>query len=313
MTTIITHEPATQSQPGSSIVDHFRRYQTLHVIHFERTAPKASRWNIVQAFKASKIYVGVTFVGFLGLAAVLCLLGLYGTSAVLLVSAISQLSLAYVNIRRPPGYLESNETSEGYMLTATHSNAMTWYLYMGDRGVIDTLLNKTMLFVRNDKQEQLCATWLRLAHGVQLLSMTFVAAQKGWDGVGLLVLVGIEWMIRWNTREQKLAGRWLRREGISAKVRSYEFTGRTVLLGAVQALSNSRITTWMDGIIVPHPRRDAWLGCLAKLSSGSHHGVESSWNEKDARFIIRSAALSAEAAAMIRQELEAEDEYDRNV
>ncbi|KAL9097524.1 MAG: hypothetical protein Q9165_000420 [Trypethelium subeluteriae] len=297
-----------RSQSNSATVSHFRRYQTLHVLHFGRVAAKAGHWKLMDRLKSSNFYTGGSLVFSLILTVVLCLFGLYGTSVILLVSAISQLSSRFVRLYRPPGYLESNEASkDAFMLTATHSNAMTWYLFMGDRGAVDTLLNKTMICVRGDQQEQWCSSWLRLAHAIQLLSMTFVAAQKGWDGVGLLVLVAIEWIRRWNMRKENLANSWLRKEGVHIKVRSYEFTGRGTLLGAVQALSNSRTTTWMDGIMVPHARRDVLLRRIEKLRSGEPHEIESSWSENDMQYISRSAALSIEAAEMIDRELKAED------
>lgn len=75
----------------------------------------------------------------------LVLLGAYGSSIVLLSSVLSKVVCFFINMSRPPGYHESNERQEGCMLSAAHNNASTWYLYIGDRGVVDWLLNKIML------------------------------------------------------------------------------------------------------------------------------------------------------------------------
>lgn len=73
------------------------------------------------------------------------------------------------------------------MLSAAHENASTWYLYVGDRGVIDSLLNKTML--SSPAANRMLVGYFRLAHVLQLLAMTYVAAQKGIDGVSLVLLL----------------------------------------------------------------------------------------------------------------------------
>jgi hypothetical protein len=59
------------------------------------------------------------------------------------------------------------------MLVAEHENASTWHLFMGDRGVVDSLLNKPLLIIPRQK---LTAAWLKGAHFFQLLTMTFVAS-----------------------------------------------------------------------------------------------------------------------------------------
>ena len=54
-------------------------------------------------------------------------------------------------------------------------------------------------------------------------------------------------------------------EGTGVKSRSYSFTGRTMLLGAVQEMSKNKCVSWMDGVIALHPRRGAWLSRLNLL------------------------------------------------
>ena len=58
-----------------------------------------------------------------------------------------QLLCQTVTRLRPLGYLGNNESHDGCMLIALHENANKWYLFLGDGGVIDILLNKTMIAV----------------------------------------------------------------------------------------------------------------------------------------------------------------------
>lgn len=194
-----------------------------------------------------------------------------GTSAIIVCSAISRLALQSINIQRPPGYLQNNETHDACMLVATHQNAVEWHLYIGDRGVVDSLLNKAMFMVPNQPSMNLELTtwWLRFANALQLLGMTYVAAQKGWDGVCLVVLLALNWLLRRSFRAAGLASRWLTEEGVEVEVKSFKFTGRMAMLGAIQVFSGTKVTRWMDDIIVPHPRREAWLRRINGLEIGT--------------------------------------------
>jgi hypothetical protein len=46
---------------------------------------------------------------------------------------------------------------------------------------------------------------------------------------------------------------------VRIEAKTFQFGGRTQMLNAIQVLSGSKVTSWMDDIIVPHPRRDAVL------------------------------------------------------
>ncbi|OQE17381.1 hypothetical protein PENFLA_c024G02015 [Penicillium flavigenum] len=46
---------------------------------------------------------------------------------------------------------------------------------------------------------------------------------------------------------------WLAREGVEVKIKSYEFGWRTAMLGCIQLFSESKVTRWMDSIVVSHP------------------------------------------------------------
>ncbi|KAJ4861155.1 hypothetical protein T069G_06143 [Trichoderma breve] len=93
--------------------------------------------------------------------------------------------------------------------------------------------------------------------------MTYVAAQKGWDGVGLLVLIAVAWTLDYALyRDDRLAATWLRREGVSMKAWKCQFSGRTPMLGAIQLLKSNTVSSWMNQILAPSKRREAWLEML---------------------------------------------------
>ncbi|KAG8409888.1 hypothetical protein J3458_018968 [Metarhizium acridum] len=110
---------------------------------------------------------------------------------------------------------KSNEAfSYASMLVASHDNAVEWSLFMGDRGIIDTLFNKPMFIVPEHRAVHWVAPWFRLSCVLQ----TFVAAQKGWDGVFLVALVGVQWVFHSVLRGPSLVRGWLECEGIDGKV-----------------------------------------------------------------------------------------------
>lgn len=203
------------------------------------------------------------------------------------------------------------------MLAGLHQNTNTWYLFAGDRGVVDTLLNKTMITLPDSRWRGVLAWTLRIAHAVQLLAMTYVAGQKGWDGVSLVVLMGVN--AAWNLRrsDEQIVRRWMGREGVSVELKTFEFTGRTMLCGAVQGVSGSVRPGWMDEILAPHPRREAWLGRMREMErrmdverkrevdgagdEDDNVGIEKErWNEHDWKSIVYSSDLGLAAAKLIR-------------
>jgi hypothetical protein len=147
-----------------------------------------------------------------------------------------------------------------------------------------------------DRYGRLLAAVFEVAHLVQLLGMTFVAAQKGWDGVVLIVLLLASRVFRWRYSSDRLARLWLDKEGVTVSARSYNFTGRTMMLGAVLKLSGSRITSWMDSIVTPHARREAWLSYLLE----GHVPRSDQWSEHDLTSIQLSAELADAAAEVIK-------------
>ncbi|KAI4191564.1 MAG: hypothetical protein LQ348_003497 [Seirophora lacunosa] len=167
----------------------FRRHQDLHVIYMSRN-------NHTSSIRGTLLLSLLSWTGelmyhlvLLGLVVVFCLLGAFGTAAVVGTGLVSAMVCKTLQTKRPSGYLSNNEKHDACMLSAVHDNAQTWYLYMGDRGVIDWMLNKTML--QTPWANRLQIAYFRIAHALQISAMTFVAAQKGVDGLCLLVLLAL--------------------------------------------------------------------------------------------------------------------------
>lgn len=200
----------------------------------------------------------------MGLAVFFFLFGCYETFAIVISSTVSKVVAHNVQIHRSSIYLKNNERHHAWMLVAAHENATEWHLYFGDRGVVDSLLNKQMFIVPTGRRIKLFAHWFWVAHLIQLAAMTFVAAQRGWDGICSLALLvtQVAFDESHGRQHESLAKDWLEAEGIDANVKSFKFSGRFGLIGAVQLFSRSLVTRWMDTILVPHPRREVWLGQL---------------------------------------------------
>ena len=132
-------------QPQVAAKAAFRRHQKLHIV-------RVSRINHNRTIRGTLLLILLSRAGkvvdqfiLIGLVVELCLIGAFGSAAVVLNGLISKLICRILRVKRPSGYLESNENHYACMLSAVHDNAETWYLYMGDRGLIDWMLNKTML------------------------------------------------------------------------------------------------------------------------------------------------------------------------
>lgn len=238
-------------------------------------APRSQILNVFNFCKASKdgentpwkqrldIYwqIFLIFV-LLGLCAFFAVFGAYGTAAISLLCAISRGTAQSITFDRPSGYLKNTERYTACMLVAAHDNALEWHLFMGDRGVVDTLLNKPMIVVPEGKWTTIASMWFRVAHVAQLIAMTFAAADKGWDGVCLVILLVAHYCISWMFRRDALVKDWLDREEVKVRTDCFEFSGRMPLVGTIHVLSRANSAKWMDSIVAPHPRREAWLGAL---------------------------------------------------
>lgn len=285
-----SNDPITTQTTARSGDPAFRRYQTLNVYQFSF---KQRRWNGRFSDAYISLITSCASLTLTVLAAVLAgLCGMYGTAGLLATIALSKAAAHSVELERPPGYLQSNESyNDAFMLVAAHPNATDWTLYVGERGIVDSLLNKTMVTIPTTRRNVLIAHWLRCAHVLQLLSMTFVAAAKGWDGVGMLTAMLADRLCHALWRDARLGRRWLERESVNTEARQFLFSGRTVMLGAIQLFSGSSSSTWMDGILIPHPRRDAWLRALQ-----GHYEPDSTLSDFDQKWVALSSGLSKAAA-----------------
>lgn len=148
--------------------------------------------------------------------------------------------------------------------------------------------------------------------------MTFVAAQKGWDGVAMVLLILTAWFTkRFLNHESKIAQQWLHVSGVEMKARRFDFEGRTQIIAAIQILSGSERIGWMDPIIVPHPRREALFEKLGVMMRGWMGGQEkgqgdvdpdekgggSGLNSFDKNWVALQAELVARAAEVMLEEL----------
>ena len=307
-TSSISNDPFEKPQPQVQKKDRIdaappdkevrhRRYQVLHILKFQykhqQTVPKTFEFKHWRKVKGYVVCLSLLF-----LAALLVVCGAYGTSVLILCCAVSNIAEQLVTIVRPPGYLNSNEEStDACMLVAPHSNSQEWTLFLGDRGIVDTLLNKSMITIPATRCNRAVASWFRIAHFVQLLAMTFVAANKGWDGVILLLLTIADFVTRLRFRGAALAKRWATKEHVAGNTSTFFFSSRTMMLGAIEKLGGRRRTVWMDSIISPHPRRDAWLSHLFGKVTEEGGGL----SKFDIAWVRRNSALASLSADVLRK------------
>ncbi|KAG9235281.1 hypothetical protein BJ875DRAFT_399400 [Amylocarpus encephaloides] len=278
----------------------FRRYQTLHILRFSKSGPSSSWLSVIDRVFASTAFAVAASIIKIVLIVVLCLFGSYGTAIILLSSSITQLVLRGLTIKRPAGFLGNNETHDGCMLVAAHQNSSTWYLFVGDRGIVDSLLNKTMIEI---PEQKVFALWFMTAHVVQLIAMTFVACQKGWDGVCLLVLLLFSVIIQVRLKGDSVTKIFCESNGVVMQSASFEFSGRTPMLGAIQILSKTKSWQWMDEIIAPCLRRDAWAQTLSREETyvEAFEGATRPMSRFDSEWVWKNMMLAAQAAALMQQ------------
>ncbi|EAQ83105.1 hypothetical protein CHGG_10923 [Chaetomium globosum CBS 148.51] len=277
---------------------HFRRYQTLRVLSCIRGPRPAPR--LLPKYSTTIIYLLYAICA-LGCTAVLALSGAYGTTAVLLCATFSNIAASLiVTVARPPGYLEHhNPGPTGFMLAAPNHNALEWDLFIGDRGVVDSLMNKSLFWIPQTRGTTWFGRWLQIGDTLQLAAMTFTAAQKGWDGVCMAGLLFVTWIIEvYNGRDTNLVHDWLRQESVVVEMKEFEFSGRFNMLGTIQLLTKTEVTSWMDDILAPHPRREAWL---RRLIHNEKPDPEI-WNPSDIERIEVGAGLCAKMAGIIQRE-----------
>ncbi|KAG8530180.1 uncharacterized protein KY384_005663 [Bacidia gigantensis] len=280
------------------------RPQVLNVYQFQKTEGH-KRTLIQRAPGNSKLATAfmILLVAILvGIAIFLGIFGTFGSAVIVLLCAISVVVCETTPIRRPAIYLETGETHDACMLVAAHENATEWHLCIGDLGVVDTVLNKPVIVLPQGTRARLAAFWFRCAHIIQLTAMTFVAGQKGWDGVCLVILLVIHYIVSWNFHPKKLARRWLEKEGIDVKVESFEFHGRSDLIHTIQFLSGTECHRWIDEIMVPHPRRNFSLEML-QLPANQTVQFPKEFNAHDRGKMLRNVRAARLGASKIKDVL----------
>lgn len=299
--------PAANATPASlskvTTKEIFRRYQELHIIRMSRTKHTRNIRGTLLLVIMSRTGKLAYIIILVGLIVLLCFLGAFGSAAIVLNGLVSKLVCRILRMERPSGYLENNENHDACMLSAVHENAQTWYLYMGDRGVIDWMLNKTMLATPSASGLQMA--YFRLAHILQLLAMTFVAAQKGVDGVSLVLLLVANHGFHYVFGGHKMARRWLEAEKVSVDAHTFQFSGRTSMMGAVHSLSQARDAAWMETLIAPCPRITVWLASLNSPtdSQGLRDLNLQSLSSSDRSWVLLNTQLTLQAGQLIRREL----------
>ncbi|CAI4214274.1 unnamed protein product [Parascedosporium putredinis] len=276
-----------------------RRYQTLHLLDCSSVASGSTSRSTLFSLPGLVQTLNTLVLLILVAALVVAVLfGLYGTTAAIFVCIVFRICRHLISINRPGGYLRNKEgRTPGYMLVALHENASTWYLYRGSRSVIDSLLNKAM--IESIDSSLGTAIWLgyllRVLEILQLVAMTYVAGQKGWDGVALLCLIvaaGVFDLVVYS--DNMVATSWFRHEGVAIKAQSFEFSGRTPMIGAIQVLSGSAVTSWMDDILVPSARRDVWLselGVPTKKQDGALPDRDREWIDLNRELTVRAVDM----------------------
>lgn len=263
----------------------FMRPQTLHVIHCTRGTPRTHA--SMHLMVGKWVYRSVTITVLLAIVLVSCFSGMYGTMAAALISIVFRICSLCIAVVHPSSYLGDNERGligSACMLVANHQNASTWYLFTGDRGVVDGVLNKNMIFSIESKfgggvgggkslGTKSLIVLLRMLAFLQVLVLTFVAAQKGWDGIGLLIFITIAWVTeKLSHNDTRLFEAWKKQHGIELEARTFEFTGRVAMIGAIQVFNENRFSCWMDSILVPNKKRDMWLKKLADAADDKEAG-----------------------------------------
>jgi hypothetical protein len=293
----------------------YRRCQTLHILDCQfmpsstQSGHRHRASNVQKAVKYKPIlYEVVLLLVLLGLAVISILFGVFATTAAIVLTVAFRILRYFIRVTRPSTYLENNEPgASGCMLVALHENATTWYLYRGSRAIIDTLLNKSMI---EDIAASPLVSVARVLATLQLATMTYAAAQKGWDGVGLLAVIIVAWVSDWVLyREHVLAAQWLKHEDVDIRAQSFKFSGRVPMLGAIQVLKGTGNISWMDGILAPSNRRNQWLADLVKLPAvagwqqGTSGIASADHNTADAQWAQRNTDLVCAAMKVIQEYL----------
>ena len=162
-----TSSKSTQKVASREESQKIYRPQILNVFEFnipnEQTLKRSHSRQAYNRLRTSTIFQTLLAVGLVGLCVVLTIFRVFGTVSVIPLCAISMFVAQSITIRRPAGYLRNNEAHDACTLVAAHDNTMEWQIYTGDRGVVDTLVNKPMIILPEGKGVRMAATWFYYA------------------------------------------------------------------------------------------------------------------------------------------------------
>lgn len=135
--------------------------------------------------------------------------------------------------------------------------------------------------------------------------MTYVASQKGWDGIGLLAMVTVCWA--WEhvvQSDTSVVKKWVTASDIDVKVTTFEFSGRTAMLGSIQVWKKTSVETWMVDILEPTPRREVWLSYLEGTNDfRATVDLEKTLNDRDKRWVNGNISRTREALKIWKQKI----------
>lgn len=292
----------------------YRRNQLLHVIDCSYTQKSEEKSKVPSSFWNWKGFFDLVEIILLlltpGLGALAILFGLYGTAVCIFVTFSFHFLCRFVQIHRPPGYLYNNEgpAAGGCMLTALHENASTWFLYTGSREIVDSLLNKPMIDSISSPLGSTLPALFRFLGVLQLVAVTYVASQKGWDGIALLALIFTSTLLdHLIYNKNRLALCWLQKEKVKLLGYSFRLGTRSAVIGAVQVLKQTPNTSWMDEILAPCSRRDAWLALLA--GEGNAHTLEQGLVQKDKDWLLLQVNQTEVAVNIILDAMRQEPDH----
>ena len=299
-TSVIT----TQKAASAGNIRKIYRPQILNVYDFKKTDGQkcSSTRQALERPRVSAAFQVLLIAGLMGLTIFLSIFGTFGSAVIVLLCAVSIVFGKSTTIQRPAKYLDTNDVHDACMLVAAHENATEWHLCIGDLGIVDTLLNKPVIVLPEGKRAHFAAMWFRCAHVIQLMAMTFVASQKGWDGACLVILLAVHYIISWPFSPDSLANKWLEKERITINVESFEFHGRSDMIYTIQLFSESRFDCWIDDIMVPHPRRNFSLQML-KLPEGQAPQFPPEFSQRDQDKITRNVTTAKKGAQIIKEKL----------
>jgi hypothetical protein len=80
------------------------------------------------------------------------------------------------------------------------------------------------------------------------------------------------------------------------------------MLGAIQVLKGTAVTSWMDGILAPSSRREVWLAQLSGDTGEAVPEVVRHLKQADIEWVNRNKTLTDIAVATIRGSAEEENE-----